>query len=84
MNLANIALDRHQSSVDTIKAKQWEYGSEFKTKEAKYRAKSAVLGEPGRRSGKEVLVFKAQAILSGIVTDTLEEDGFHESMVWSR
>jgi len=67
MTLANLALGRHHSTVDTTKAKQWEYGSDFKTKQAKYRAKCTVMGELEKRSGKGVL--KAQAILSGIVTE---------------
>jgi len=64
--------------VDTIsnekKTQPWEEGEDFKDAQSKRCAKSSVLDEIEARSGKQIK--KAQAIISGVVSDLSKENTF--------
>ena len=71
--------------VDTIsnekKTQPWELGEDFKDAQSKWRAKSSVLDEIEVRSGKQIK--KAQAIISGVVSDLSKENTFDDIEILS-
>ena len=64
-----------------IVSQDWERGTDFKDRGAKFRAKSHVLLELEKRTDKQLA--KAEAVLSGVMTDLSDHDQFNEDAVLS-